>query len=225
METVMAQCYSTIKDSDIDHMFAQAPEVIQQVRTNGAVTDELLDRLGIVKLPNGAHINRDKLVTWRQHAHVMSHVNSKAKFVNYLQMRADKNNPVLQLQLKQQELAAKIIARETVAREKAAAVIREREIKTTEREAEKLRRRGLTPAETRAEIIERKAETARKKNARAQESADRLQAAMAVVDGDFIPDDIEGNFDDENNFDRENNVENENHINDQDDIDAHEYGI
>jgi hypothetical protein len=47
-----AQCYSAIKDSDIDHMFAQAPEVIQQVRTNGAVTDELLDRLGIVKLPN-----------------------------------------------------------------------------------------------------------------------------------------------------------------------------
>jgi hypothetical protein len=67
-------------------------------------------------------------------------------------------------------------------------LIREREIKTTEREA-------------RAEIIERKAETARKKNARAQESADRLQAAMAVVGGDFIPDDIEDNFDDENNFD------------------------
>jgi hypothetical protein len=80
-------------------------------------------------------------------------------------------------------------------------LIREREIKTTEREAEKRRRRGLTPAETRAKVIERKAETARKKNARAQESADRLQAAMAVVGGDFIPDDIEDNFDDENNFD------------------------
>jgi hypothetical protein len=48
---------------------------------------------------------------------------------------------------------------------------------------------------------------------------------MAVVDGDFIPDDIEGNFDDENNFDRENNVENENHTNDRDDIDAHEYEV
>jgi hypothetical protein len=90
METVMAQCYSTIKDSDIDHMFARAPEVIQSVRMNGAVTDKLLGRLGIVKLLNGAHINGDNLVTWRQHAHVMSHGNSKAKFVNYLQMRADK---------------------------------------------------------------------------------------------------------------------------------------
>ena len=61
----MAQCFTTMTPEDLDHMFLQAPEVIQQVWSNGAVTDELLDTLTIAKLSYGAHINRDSLVTWR----------------------------------------------------------------------------------------------------------------------------------------------------------------
>ena len=177
----MAQCYTKMSSKDLAHMFIHAPEVIQQVRSNGAVTDELLDTLKIAKLSGEAHINRDSLVTWRQHAHVLSHADSRAKFVDYLQMRADRNNPGLQLQLKQQELAAKFVARETAAREKAAAVISEREKRAAEKVAEKERRQSLTPAEAEAEAVERKAECARKKAAKVFETDERLRTALAVI--------------------------------------------
>lgn len=188
LETVMARCYSTISDDALDHMFINAPEVIEQVRLNGSITDDLLDRLKIAKLPEGQRINRDDLVTWRQHAHVLSHSDSKAKFINYLQMRADKNNPVLQLQLKQQEQAARIIARETAANEKTAAAIRDRDLKAADKAAEKERRNRLTPVEAKLEAAARKAETARKKAERIQLGAERLRIALDVVGAEHFPD-------------------------------------
>lgn len=70
------------------------------------------------------HINRDDLVTWSRHAHVMSHRASKAKFVDYLLMREERNNPVLQQQRKLQEQAAKVIERAAAVQEKAELVAR-----------------------------------------------------------------------------------------------------
>lgn len=81
----MAQCYSDISEDAMDHMFLHAPKVIAEVRSHGGVTDAFLDSLNIAKLPEGLRINRDDLVTWRQHAHVISHDDSRAKFVDYLQ--------------------------------------------------------------------------------------------------------------------------------------------
>lgn len=159
----MAQCYSFIPEPDMDHMFLHAPEVIAKVRSDGRVTDALLDSLDIVKLPDGSHINRDALVTWRQHAHVMSHSDSKVKFIDYLQIRADKNNPVLQLQLKQAEKAAKLLMRETAARDKAEAAVRDKAVKEYQKAAEKERRQGLSAAEKRAEIAKRKVKAHTKK--------------------------------------------------------------
>jgi hypothetical protein len=185
LETVLGLCYSQISTEDMDHMFLHAPEVIHKIRSDGAVTDVFLDDLGIVKLPDGIHINRDNLVTLRQHAHVMSHRDSKAKFVNYLQMRADRNNPVLQLQIKQREKAAKIVLRETAAREKAEIANREKAAKEVERAAEKERRLRLSPAEKKAEIIERKAEAALRKAAVLLHNADRLRDAIAMMGEDI----------------------------------------
>ena len=163
LETVMAQCYSTISEQAMDHMFLHAPEVIAKVRSDGRVTDVFLDSLNIVKLPEGSHINRDDLVTWRQHAHVMSHNDSKAKFVDYLQMRADKNNPVLQLKLEQAEKAAKVLAREAAARDNAEKAARDKAVKESQRVAESERRRGLSAADKRAEAATRKVESAHRK--------------------------------------------------------------
>ena len=84
LETIIRQCYNTeIPDPEMDHLFLHAPEVIRTVRANGVVADKLLDTLGIFKLEEGEHINRDGLITWRQHAMVLSHVSSKEKFVDY----------------------------------------------------------------------------------------------------------------------------------------------
>ena len=43
-------------------------------------------------------------------------------------MRADMNNPVLPLQLKQAEKAAKLLMRETAARDKAEAAVRDKAV-------------------------------------------------------------------------------------------------
>lgn len=185
LETVLSLCYSEISEEALDHMFLHAPEVIRKIRSDGAVTDVFLDDLEIVKLPEGMHINRDNLVTCRQHAHVMSHRDSEAKFVNYLQMRLDRNNPVLQLQIKQREQAAKIVLRETAAREKVDRAGREKALREVEKAAEKERRLRLSPAEKKAEIIERKAETYRRKAAAELQKADRLRNAMEMM-GDVI---------------------------------------
>ena len=127
----MQQCYSHITEEDMDHMFLQAPEVIHMIRADGRVKDVLLDELGICKLQGNMHINRDDLVTWRQHAHVLSHA-SKEKFVDYLLMRNERNDPALQQQRKLQEQTAKVIQRAAAAQEKAEKVIREKANKRKE---------------------------------------------------------------------------------------------
>ena len=165
----------------MDHMFLHAPEVIAKVRSDGRVTNDFLDSLNIAKLPDGSHINRDALVTWRQHAHVMSHSDSKAKLIDYLQMRADKNNPVLQLQLKQAEKAAKLLMRETAARDKAEAAVRDKAVKESQKAAEIEGRLGLSAAEKKAEIVQRKLENARRKAALLEQNNARLQQAAAVA--------------------------------------------
>ena len=105
------------------------------------------------------------MVTWRQHAHVMSHTDSRAKFVDYLQMRTDRNNPALQLQLKANEKATKLLMRETAAREKAEVAARDKVTKESQKAAERERRQRLSPAEKKAEIAERKLEISRRKAA------------------------------------------------------------
>lgn len=89
--TVMNQSYTVLEDEKMDELFLHAPEIINTVRNNGCVTDDLLDTFEIVKL----HINRDDMVTWREHSHVLSHSDSKAKFTNYLRMWTERDDPAL----------------------------------------------------------------------------------------------------------------------------------
>lgn len=182
LDTVLAQSYTVLDDSVIDHMFLHAPEVIRTVVADGCVTDELLDSLNIVKLPGDLHINRDNLVTWRQHAHVLSHIDSKVKFVNYLQMRTERDDPVLQLQRKQQEQAAKVVLRATKLKEKEDNAVREKAHKAAEKAVEKDRRLGLTQEERKIEDTEKKSAAARIKILKAAESAEQLRNAVAVLE-------------------------------------------
>lgn len=92
----MDQCYTDITDEQENLLFIHAPEVIQHIRSEGNVSDEFLDSLGVPKLPGDKHINRDGLVPWRRHAYLLSHRYSKENFIDYLQIRNDKDNPVLQ---------------------------------------------------------------------------------------------------------------------------------
>lgn len=167
-------------------MFLQAPEVIQTVRADGVVTDKLLDELGICKLEEGAHINRDGLVTWRQHAMVLSHHSSKEKFVDYLRMRREKNDPAFQLRRKEEEQAAKVIQRAATVKAKQNLALIEKVRKDEERLATKVRRNSLSAEERKAENTEKKEETARKKARKQAEAEETLRIAVGVVERSMV---------------------------------------
>lgn len=183
LETVMAQCYTELSEKEMDHMFLHAPEVISKIRSEGAVSDTFLDALGIAKLSGGNHINRDELVTWRQHAHVMSHSSSKAKFVDYLKLRADRNNPALQLQIKERDKAAKVLQRVAAAKEKLERNIRDKE-------AELKRRLNLSPDALISENAEKKRVKADKKEALIQKKAERVREAAAIVAAGLVVNEV-----------------------------------
>jgi hypothetical protein len=168
-------------------MFLHAPEVIHNIRAEGCVKDTLPDELGICKLEGDMHINRDDLVTWRQHAHVLSHRASKEKFVDYLRMRNERNDPVLQQQRKLQEQAAKVIQRAAAAQEKINLAALEKANKVAERIAEKERRAALSVADRKAEDEIKNFEIAGRKAAKTLEAAERLRVAMEDAAGVAAP--------------------------------------
>lgn len=181
LKTVIDQCYTEITEEEEDCLFIHAPEVIQRFRSEGSVTDAFLDSLGIPKLPGDRHIDRDGLVPWRRHAYMMSHRYSKENFVNYLQIRSDNNNPVLQQQKKERELAAKLVRRAEVLREKEDQAAAEKALKLAAKDAEKVRRAGLTPLEKKAEDSERKIQILLEKEEKRLEAEEKLARARALL--------------------------------------------
>jgi hypothetical protein len=181
LKTVIDQCYTEITDEEEDLLFIHAPEVIQRFRSEGSVTDAFLDTLGIPKLPGDRHIDRDGLVPWRRHAYMMSHRYSKENFVNYLQIRSDNNNPVLQQQKKQREQAAKIVRRAEILKEKEDLAATEKALKLAAKDAEKVRRAALTPSEKKAEDLERKVQLLIQKEAKRLDAEEKLARAQALL--------------------------------------------
>ena len=153
------------------------------IRAEGCVKDSLLDPLQICKLQGDMHINRDELVTWRQHAHVLSHTASKAKFVDYLLMRNERNDPILQQQRKVQEQAVKTIQRAAAALERTELALRAKAIKILDKAVEKERRGGLSAAERKSEDDNKKVDVARRKASKTLEAEDRLRVAIEVAAG------------------------------------------
>ena len=151
LKTVIDQCCTDITIPEEEVLFSHAPEVIQHIRTEGCVTDQYLDSLGIPKLPDGRLIDRDGLVPWRRHAYLMSHAYSKLEFIDYLQIRSDNNNPILQQQKRDRELALKVVNRASAIKHRENLAASDKLMKVTARAAEKLRRGSLTAADRRLE--------------------------------------------------------------------------
>lgn len=181
LKTVMDQCYTEITDEEEDLLFIHAPEVIRRFRSEGSVTDAFLDTLGIPKLPGDRHIDRDDLVPWRRHAYVMSHRYSKENFVNFLQIRLDNKNPVLQQHKKDREQAEKLVMRANILKEKETLAANEKALKLAAKDAEKARRAGLTPSQKKAEDLERKVQALLQKAAKKIEKEEKLARARALL--------------------------------------------
>lgn len=181
LKTVMDQCYTDITDEQENQLFIHAPEVIQRIRSDGCVTDNFLDSIGIPKLPADKHIDRDGLVPWRRHAYLLSHRYSRESFVNYLQIRNDNNNPVLQQQKKDMEIAVKLVRKAENLKEKQEAAARDKAVKLVARTAEKARRDALTTADRKAEDRLKKLETIIRKAAKVQDAEDQLARARIIL--------------------------------------------
>lgn len=181
LKTVMDQCYTDITDEQENLLFIHAPEVIQHIRSEGNVSDEFLDSLGVPKLPGDKHINRDGLVPWRRHAYLLSHRYSKENFIDYLQIRNDKNNPVLQQQKKDREIALKIVRRAEALKDREDLAAAEKATKSANKIAEKARRDALTAAERRAEDHERREDAARRKAAKLLQAEEELARARVLI--------------------------------------------
>lgn len=179
LKTVLEQCYTDITIPEEEVLFRHAPEVIQHIRTEGCVTDQFLDSLGIPKLPNGRHIDRDGLVPWRRHAYMMSHTYSKLNFIDYLQIRNDNNNPILQQRKKEREQALRVVNRAAAVKQKEVLAASDKLMKVAARAAEKGRRQSLTVAERKFEDQQKRALVASAKTARAH--AAELELAQAVL--------------------------------------------
>ena len=110
-----------------------------------------LDSLSIPKLPNGRRVDRDGLVPWRRHAYVMSHAYSKLDFIDYIQIRNDNKNPILQQQKKDRELALKVVNRAAIVKHREDLAASDKLMKTAAKAAEKVRRQNLTAADRRVE--------------------------------------------------------------------------
>jgi hypothetical protein len=112
---------------------------------------------------------------------MMSHRYSKENFVNYLQIRSDNNNPVLQQQKKQREQAAKIVRRAEILKEKEDLAATEKALKLAAKDAEKVRRAALTPSEKKAEDLERKLQLLIQKEAKRLDAEEKLARAQALL--------------------------------------------
>ena len=181
LKTVMDQCYTDITDVQENQLFIHAPEVIQHIRSEGCVTDQFLDSIGVPKLPGDKHIDRDGLVPWRRHAYLLSHRYSKESFVNYLQIRNDNNNPVLQQQRREMELAMKLVRKAELLREREDLATQNKAVKLVAKVAEKARREALTVAERKAEDLLKRIENQLRKAAKVQEAEDQLARARLLV--------------------------------------------
>lgn len=181
LKTVMDQCYTDITDTEEKELFDHAPEVIQKIRQEGCVTDRFLDSLGIPKLPGERHVDRDGSVPWRRHAYMMSHSYSRLDFIDYLQIRNDNNNPVLQQQKKDREQAIKVINRAAIIKQRVDFAASDKVAKIAAKAAEKLRRNNLTVVDRRAEDKLKKAHSAAAKLAKAQATDTELANAVLLI--------------------------------------------
>ena len=82
---------------------------------------------------------------------MMSHTYSKLNFIDYLQIRNDNNNPILQQRKKEREQALKVVNRVAAVKQKEVLAASDKLMKVAARAAEKGRRQSLTVAERKFE--------------------------------------------------------------------------
>lgn len=163
-ESIIRKCITDIPPADYDNIIRNAPEMIEEARTIGRVSEETMDRLNIIKLGEDEYIRRDELGLTRQGALLVNCDDSIERERAYQNRH---NEPTAAVQL---QTAQKLVeAAEKAARKKAA--------NEEKKAAEKTRRSLLTGEERKAESDAKKATLAQRKAA----TLAKLHAAEQLV--------------------------------------------
>ena len=112
---------------------------------------------------------------------MMSHAYSRTDFIDYIQIRNDNNDPLIQQQRKDRAKALKAINRAAVVRQRIEDAAGVKVVKDAAKATEKSRRDHLTVGERRSEDQLRKAQVAATKLAKAQAVERELAQAILLL--------------------------------------------
>jgi hypothetical protein len=162
-------CHTTIEPAAMDVIMTHFPEFIDTLKTNARLTNEVLDKYGVCKLPEGEHKDRDALCLQQAGPCILTHAETRRREEAWA-----KRKETLAAE-KVLEDARALVAKE---QEKAAA--------TAASAAEKLRVAGLSAEEKKTDPIllqkaEAAKETKRKAAVKKGKEAEKLAAARELV--------------------------------------------
>lgn len=180
LRIIKSLCYTTFADDELKNIHTHFPEMISIQKEFGRVTNLDLDRLGIAKLPDGEHKDRDALCLAQQGPVDLTHHETRQREIAYAQRHetaAAQKEIVKATALVEKEVEA---ARELVAKSK------EKNDKARATATEKARVKALAPQQrkTDASCLAKKAATIAKKEKatkRKEEAAVKVAAAAALV--------------------------------------------
>lgn len=166
-------CYSTFTDEELDNIHMHFPEMISIQKEKGRVTNVDLDRLGIAKLPEGEHKDRDALCLAQQGPLDLTHHETRVRETAYAQR---KETAATQKEI---DDARALVAKNKKKMDKAALVA-----------AEKARVKKLTPEQKKtdpacilkaAQNKEKKEKTQQKRDAEAAKVAEATARVNAAT--------------------------------------------
>ncbi len=164
-----------MQPGDLANIIQHAPEMVTETRRQGRLSNTFMDTLGIHKLPEVEHRDRDASCLAQQGPVCLTHAATRDREDAYARRQE------VAIQQKQLEIAQALVNSTRAAVDKAA-------IATATKRAEAARIAALSPEETKAEAVAKKIAkdakklvTAAAKVEKARIMADKLIAAEALI--------------------------------------------
>jgi hypothetical protein len=110
-ELVMSKCTTPRSSAEYETLVRNVPAMVAKIRAEGRATDAYMDELGIPKLPEGQHVDRDGKVLCQQHAQVLLE-HAVKRFVDYNLLKHQMTDPVQKQKHKELEDARRLLAQE-----------------------------------------------------------------------------------------------------------------
>lgn len=155
-DRIMAQSFCELDSETLFHMKEVAPELIDELRSTGKITDSHMDTLNIPRMEGDEGIEHSSEVYWKGLAGLLTADDTVVKYRDYIQEQKDKKDPVKVAAKKAEANSMKALAKNSrleAAREKKEA---DQLAKKKARETEKARWSSMTPGQRKAETLKKR---------------------------------------------------------------------